>query len=100
MTDAWIPLALLVAGLAVVIVFRILGRPKPVIFDDAREERLTKQVAQVIRCAPAQALAAVRREVAIAPNESDETILKRAVYHCRQELPEAPGAVYHDPAPR
>ena len=78
-----------------------LKRPwgKALVFTDQREERLTRKLARVVGCSPEQALHAVRREVSYAPNQSDETLLKRAVYHYRQELPESTCHVYQDQVP-
>ncbi|MBI1916644.1 MAG: hypothetical protein HYS12_18205 [Planctomycetes bacterium] len=39
------------------------------------------------------------RPVDLAPQQSDETLLKRAAYHYRQDLPETFGQVYRDAAP-
>jgi hypothetical protein len=73
--------------------------PAAVEFTDEREERLTRRLAAMVRCAPEQALPAVRREIDIAPGQSDETLLKRAAYHYRQDLPEKTCTVYRDRAP-
>jgi hypothetical protein len=55
---------------------------------DEREERLARQVATLVGCAPGDALPAVRNELSFAPNQSDETLTKRATYHYRQSIPE------------
>jgi hypothetical protein len=99
MFEAWIPLAILAAG-AVVLGLYLLSRPSksmPMIYENPREERLSRGLARVVGCTPAQALPAVRRELELAPSQSDETLLKRAAYHYRQDLPEAPCQVYQDP---
>jgi hypothetical protein len=48
----------------------------------------------MVGCAPAEALPAVRRELDIDPDQTDETLLKRAAYHYRKDLPEAPYRVW------
>jgi len=58
-----------------------------------------RQLAQVVGCSLAEALPAVRREVEIAPNQSDETLIKRAAYHYRQAIPETACRLYRDPSP-
>ncbi len=88
--------AVLAAGLALVSRRKVAA----VAFADEREERLTRQLADMVRCPLADALPAVRREIAIAPGQPDETLLKRAAYHYRQELPDRPCSVYRDRAPR
>jgi hypothetical protein len=77
------------------------GRGPAVRFANEREERLTRRLVGQLGCPLPTAHAAVRRELGIAPTESDETILKRAAYHYLRNQPE-PGAcgVYRDRAPR
>lgn len=84
------------AGLA-----NALARRGPVVaFVDEREEQLTRKLAGQLGCPLADALGVVRRELAIAPAQSDDTILKRAAYHYRQNLPEpGPCRTYRDRAP-
>jgi hypothetical protein len=98
MPDPWLPLTLAAAGLAAAGLYLLTRRPQPVIFADPREERLARQLAQTVGCSPAQALPAVRREIEFGPNQPDDTLLKRAAYHYRQDLPERRGAVYRDRA--
>jgi len=84
-----------VAGAALYLVFGLGG--EAVAFADEREERLTRKLAGQLGCSLAAALDAVRRELDIAPAQPDETILKRATYHYRQNLPDgAPCRVYRD----
>jgi hypothetical protein len=87
------------AALGVLIGF---GRRGPALaFADEREEQLTRRLASQLGCPLTTALAAVRKELGIAPTASDETILKRAAYHYCQNLPEPGGCgVYRDRAPR
>ena len=76
----------------------IFGRGESVTFADDREKRLTHELADRVGCPLGYALEFVHRELSIAPNEPDQTILKRAEYHCRRELPErAPCRTYRDP---
>jgi hypothetical protein len=97
MADAWLPLTLGAAAFAAVGLYLFTRRPsQPIAYADPREERLTRKLAQTVGCSLAQALPAVRREIDLAPAQSDETLLKRAAYHYRQELPEAPCRVYQD----
>jgi hypothetical protein len=66
---------------------------------DGREERLARRLALLVGCSSAQALPAVRREIEFAPGQTDETLLKRAAYHYRRDLPERSCPVYRDRAP-
>ena len=52
-----------------------------------------------LHAAVAGVLSAVRRELELAPTQSDDTLVKRAAYHYRQELPERTCQVYRDRAP-
>jgi hypothetical protein len=70
-----------------------------VAFADEREERLTRQVARTVGCSVEEALPAVRHEIGLAPHQADEILLKRAAYHYRQNLPDAPCRVYRDQSP-
>ena len=87
-----------VAGLALSLGFR--RREEAVAFANAREERLARTLAGRLRCPLGPALDVVRRELEIAPTQTDDTILKRAEYHYRRNLPE-PGScrAYRDRAP-
>jgi hypothetical protein len=97
MSDVWelaaVAAVLFVAGL---VVWSLRPIPVAVTFTDEREERLTRRLAALVGCSLAQALPSVRREIEIAPGQSDETLLKRAAYHYRQELPEKTCSVYRD----
>jgi len=99
MSDLWLPLsAVLVAAVFVVALVARRKRPE-VSFTDQREERLARRVAALIGCTPSEALPAVRNELAIAPNQSDETLTKRATYHYRESIPETQCRTYRDPKP-
>jgi hypothetical protein len=92
----WLPLTLIVAACAAAGLYLLTRPAKPIVYAGPREERLTAQLAHMVGCAPAQALPAVRREVELAPNQSDETLLKRAAYHYRQDQPETCRPLYRD----
>lgn len=101
MPEPWVPVTLAAAALAAVGVYVLTPRrqrPRPVEFADPREERLTRRLAGTVGCTLERALPAVRREIDISPNQTDEVLLKRAAYHYRQEQPEAPCTVYPDTA--
>jgi hypothetical protein len=101
MPEDWmIALAALVGVAAGVWLCLGRGRHGAIAFENAREARLTRKLAGQLDCPLAVALEAVRRELTIAPQQPDETILKRAEYHYRRNLPE-PGTcrVYRDRAP-
>ncbi len=98
MPHAWVPLIIPAATLAAAGLYLLSRCSKPVRYANPREERLTRKLARVVGCSIEQALPAVQREVKIAPNQSDETLLKRAAYHYRQELPERSCPVYRDKA--
>jgi hypothetical protein len=71
-----------------------------VLFADEREERLTRELAEQLRCPLDAALEAVRKELSLGPNQPDDTILKRAAYHYRQNLTDGgPCRTYRDRAP-
>ena len=98
MPELWVPLTL-VAALAAAGYFLVPRRSPPApMFADEREERLTRQVARAVGCPPEAALPAVRREVEMSPNQSDDTLAKRAAYHYRQDLPETTCRTYRDRA--
>jgi cytochrome c-type biogenesis protein CcmH/NrfF len=79
------------------VVFGAKHRNPPMVFANHREEQLTHQLATRLRCSLAAAQSAIRQELTIAPNQTDEVLLKRADYHFRMNLPEAaPCRVYRD----
>jgi hypothetical protein len=95
MVNEWV---LFAAGVVVVLagVRFLLPRRPAVAFADAREERLSLQLARSVGCPVDEALEAVRREVQIAPDQTDETILRRARYHHQRECPDRPLPVYRE----
>jgi len=102
MPDVWELAAAVGVGAVLAATVALLVRrtaAPAVTFADGREERLTRRLAELVRCPLPEALPAVRREIALAPGQSDETLLKRAAYHYRQDLPDRPCQVYRDRAP-
>jgi hypothetical protein len=88
MPATWVLLTVAASALAAGGWSLLVRRLKPVAYADPREERLTLALARVVGCPPREALEAVRREIDLAPGQSDETLIKRAAYHYRQDLPE------------
>ena len=77
--------------------YLMFGRGESVAFANEREKRLTHELADRVGCPLGYAHEFIYRELSIAPDESDQTILKRAEYHCRRDLPErAPCRTYRD----
>ena len=102
MPEAWMigGGVLLGAAVGLALYFSFARREESVAFADEREERLTHRLAEQLRCPVSAALEAVRRELAIDPEQADETILKRAGYHYRQNLPDpGPCRTFRDRAP-
>ena len=97
MSDLWLPLAIAGAVILVAVLYLRTRREEPMVFADQREERMTRKLAQTVGCSLTQALAVVQHEIEIAPTQSDDTLLKRAAYHYRQELPEKTCQIYRDP---
>ena len=97
--EPWVPL--LICG----VVGGTLGwywfgrRPRPVTYANEREERLTLAVARTVGCPPGRALPAVRREIALSPDQADDVLIKRAAYHYRPEQPAITCQTYRDRAP-
>ena len=96
MLEVWFPAAIVAAAVAAAGLYFVTRRPRAAVFADPREERLTRKLAITVGCSLEQALPAVRREIEIAPNQTEETLIKRAAYHYRQELSEAACRVYRD----
>ena len=63
---------------------------------EGRDGPLAVRLAEMVGCAPVQALPAVRHELDISPSQTDEVILKRAAYHYRTNLPERSPSIYRD----
>jgi hypothetical protein len=97
MPEIWLSLIAVAAALAAAWWYLRPHATEPVVFTDPREERLARQVAQVVGCSLAQALPAVRREIDLAPKQADATLVKRAAYHYQQELPGESCPSYQDP---
>ena len=100
------PSAFVVAGTIGVVVIALglahfVGRRReePVTFASAREERLTKRLAGMLACSLAQAHPWLCKELRIAPDQTDENILKRAAYHFRRNQPDAPCPVWRGGRP-
>jgi hypothetical protein len=69
-------------------------------FANARERRLTLRLAAELGCSLEDVVDYVRRELELAPSLPDDTILKRAAYHYRRNLPEpGMGRAYRDRSP-
>jgi hypothetical protein len=99
MRELWIVAAVCgVIGLAACRVL-LARRPEVIDFRDDREEQLTRRLAQAVGCTLADAQSAIQRELRIAPDQLDETILKRARYHYQREVPDRPCGVFRDRAP-
>jgi hypothetical protein len=96
-------LVLLAAVAAVVVLLAVYlnvsPRGRPVAFANPREEKLAALAARQLRCSPAEALPAVRRELGISPDQPDETLVKRAVYHHRRSEPDRACGAWRDRAP-
>ncbi len=89
--------AVIALGAGLVGVVALRGRrPAAPEYRGGREEQLTRRLARAVGCPPAEALPAVRRELEIAPDQTDDTLVKRAAYHYRREQPDAPCPVYRD----
>jgi hypothetical protein len=95
------PNALVVAGMIAVVALALglahfVGRRRqePVRFANEREERLTKKLAATVGCSPVQAHPWLRKELEIAPDQTDDNLLKRAAYHYRRNQPDAPCPVW------
>jgi hypothetical protein len=67
-------------------------------FADEREEKLTLRLARMVGCSTGRALDAIRREMKIAPDATDDAILKRAAYHYSRDIPERECPVFRDRA--
>jgi hypothetical protein len=100
MTELVLPLTLVVVIAVIAFVsyyLHSIRRPEAAItFENEREERLTRRMAETVCCLLTTALASIRKELCIAPDQTDETILKRALYHYRTALPEKVCSVFFD----
>ena len=100
------PNALVVAGMIAAVVlalglahFVARRREEPVKFGSEREERLTKKLAALVGCSPAQAHPWLCKELEIAPDQTDDNLLKRAAYHYRRNQPDAACPVWRGGRP-
>ena len=95
------PIIIIIATAVAVVglcLFLLRRQPIVVTYTDEREERLTRRLASQLHSSLADALPSVREELRIAPDQPDETILKRAAYHYRLNVPEKACSVYRDSA--
>jgi hypothetical protein len=99
MPAAWVPMTVVVAAAIAAGLYLLTRRPQPVVFANPRAKLLASRLARAVGCSLSQALPVIRQELEIAPNQSDDTLLKRAAYHYRQELPENSCQIYHDEVP-
>ncbi|HSQ57994.1 MAG TPA: hypothetical protein VLM40_19880 [Gemmata sp.] len=74
--------------------FVVRRRGPRVAFANDREERLTRQFAEMVGCSLADAHPWIRKEIQIAPDQVDDKILKRAEYHYRRSQPDEPWRVW------
>lgn len=99
MPDVWV-IAVATAAVVAAGIYLVIGRrAAPVVFASEREEQLARRLARMVGCAVGAAVPSVRTELRIAPDQTDETLLKRAAYHYRQNLPERTCGGYRDRAP-
>src|SRR5262245_29367413 len=91
--------AIIVGALAGIAFHLLFRRPRAAAFTTSRGERLARRVCEIAGCALNESQQAVQRELDIAPTQSDEVIVKRAVYHYRRDLPEPYMGGFRDTAP-
>ena len=97
MNPVWI-----VAGAAVVVVglVFVLRMKRPTLsqpaFENDREAALTKRVAAKANCSLEAALDSVRQELGFSPQQTDDVLVKRAVYHYNQANPPEHRVTYCD----
>ena len=98
MEPVWIfvAAAVVAGGLAVSLLMKRTGPAKPT-FANEREEQLTRSVAAKAQCSLAAALESVRQELRFSPQQTEDVIVKRAVYHYRQANPPEHRVTYCDP---
>jgi hypothetical protein len=65
-------------------------------YENEREEQLTRRVAAQARCSLGAALESVRQELGYSPQQSDDVLVKRAVYHYNQAHPTEHKVTYCD----
>jgi hypothetical protein len=71
------------------------GKAQPM-FENDREEQLTRRVAAQVKCPLGAALESVRQELDYSPGQSDDVLVKRAVYHYNQAHPAEHKVTYCD----
>lgn len=98
MTAIWISAAVVTAVIGFVLGQRAAAKaqPKPPMFESEREEQLARRVAARAKAGVGDVLPAVRHEIALAPNQTDDTLVKRAIYHYQMSLPERDCGGYRD----
>ena len=98
MKPEWMVGLLLAAFAGLVISIRIRksrAAAKP-LFENEREEQLTKRVAAKANCSLSAALGSVRQELGFSPQQTDDVLVKRAVYHYHQANPPEHRVTYCD----
>ena len=98
METVWIfvAAAVVVGGLVLGLRMKRNGPARPN-FTDAREEQLTRRVAAKAHSSLAAALVSVRQELLFSPQQTNDVLVKRAVYHYRQANPPEHRVTYCDP---
>lgn len=99
MSVIWVSAAVGTVGVLAAGLLLRKRKPKPGVFADPREERLAKRVANTVGCSLSAALPAVRQEIGYSPTQSDDTLVKRAVYHYQQSIPERTCSTWRDASP-
>jgi endonuclease/exonuclease/phosphatase (EEP) superfamily protein YafD len=98
MEQVWIFVvaAVVVAGLVIGLRMKRNGHARPT-FESEREAALTKCVAANAKCSLVAALESVRQELRFSPQQTDDVLVKRAVYHYHQANPPEHRVTYCDP---
>ena len=101
METVWIfvAAAVVVGGLVLGLCMKRNGPARPN-FANEREEQLTKRVAAKANSSLAAALVSVRQELLFSPQQTNDVLVKRAVYHYRQANPPEHRVTYCDPVRR
>ncbi len=98
MTELWIGFAVIVAAGVFWFGFRgSRNRVRAPQFENEREAALTKRVASNANCSLSLALVSVRQELGFSPQQTDDVLVKRAVYHYQQANPTEHRVTYCDP---
>ena len=98
MTAIWVSVAVVTAVIGFALGRRVAakGRPKPLAFESEREEQLARRVAARAKAGVGDVLPSIRHEIALAPNQTDDTLVKRAIYHYQMSRPERECGGYRD----